>query len=105
MSGLGGRLVDMMSPYASLLIARERHRDLVRAAERSRLRRDAAQSRSSTSAARLPAPAPEWGTPLPGGAPVLELPGRPARGASNAPAAARAGTPTSRFRDEGPSAA
>ncbi len=91
----------MMSPYASLLIARERHRDLVRAAELSRLRRDAAQPASSTSAARLPSAVPEWDTRLPGGAPVLELPGRPARGA----ASARSGAATGRYRDEGPSAA
>jgi hypothetical protein len=44
----------MMSPYVSLLIARERHRELVRAAELSRLRRDAAQARRSISLARDP---------------------------------------------------
>ena len=105
LSGLGGKLVGMMSPYASLMIARERHRDLVRDAERSRLRRDAAQSRRSTSPARLPAPAPEWGTRLPGGAPVVELPARPALGVASAQPAARAATPASRCCDEGPSAA
>lgn len=44
----------MMSPYISLLIARERHHELVRAAERSRLRRDAAPARRSPSRARDP---------------------------------------------------
>ena len=44
----------MMSPYVSLLIARERHHELVRAAERSRQRRDAAQARRSMSLARDP---------------------------------------------------
>ncbi|MGD1033228.1 MAG: hypothetical protein ABR977_02190 [Candidatus Dormibacteria bacterium] len=95
----------MMSPYASLLIARERHHDLVRAAELSRLRRDAARPRASTSVAHLPSPAPDRDPRLPDGAQVLELPGRPASGMASARPAARIAAPAAHCRDEGPSAA
>ena len=94
----------MMSPYASLLIARERHRELVRDAEIARLSRDAARFSHSPSPARLPAPAPEWGTRLPGDPQVVELSGRLARGAASS-RPAQAANAAGRRHDEGPSAA
>ncbi|MGP8160815.1 MAG: hypothetical protein ACLQGJ_06280 [Candidatus Dormibacteria bacterium] len=52
----------MMNPHLDLLLAHERHLDLIRRAEISRLAREASRSRSPASLSRLPARGQERGT-------------------------------------------
>ena len=70
----------MMNPHLDLLLARERHLDLIRRAEISRLAREAARSRSlaprtgsPAPLSRLPARGQERGTRLAG--PLLTVTG------------------------------
>ncbi|MGA2282104.1 MAG: hypothetical protein ABSH07_00245 [Candidatus Dormibacteria bacterium] len=52
----------MMNPHLDLLLAHERHLDLIRRAEISRLAREASRSRSPAPLSRLPAHGQERST-------------------------------------------